>query len=460
VIDLSHLKGQRFAVMGLGKSGLPTAQALLAGGAEVLAWDDGEAGRAAAAGAGINLTDLNTADLAGVEALVLSPGIPHSFPHPNPVAARCKAAGLPIVGDIELLFRARPKAAYIGITGTNGKSTTTALIAHILAGAGRKIAVGGNLGTPVLSLDPLDEDGIYVLEMSSYQLELSPSVAFNIAVLLNITPDHLDRHGGMAGYIAAKRNIFQHPRRSHTAVVGVDDPQCRAIFDDLDRNPAQAVVPISAEREIQGVYVLDGLLFDGGDEPVFDLMGLRALPGRHNWQNAAAAVAATRAAGVPVADILEGLRTFPGLAHRQQSVAEDRGIRYVNDSKATNADAAARALACYEVIYWILGGQPKEGGLNGLEPFLPRIRHAFLIGEASDQFATWLETRQIPNSFCGTLEKAVPAAAAMARADGLPAATVLLSPACASWDQFRGFEHRGDMFADLVRHETGTESGR
>jgi UDP-N-acetylmuramoylalanine--D-glutamate ligase len=450
MIDLRHLKGKRFAVMGLAKSGLATAKALNAAGVEILAWDDGESGRAAAQAAGIGLTDLNTSDLAGVEALLLSPGIPHTFPKPNAVAVRAKDAGIPIIGDIELLFKAQPKAAYIGITGTNGKSTTTALIGHILGLTGRPVQVGGNLGTPVLTFDPLGDDGIYVLEMSSYQLELIPSVSFNVAVLLNVTPDHLDRHGGMDGYIQAKRHIFQHPKRSHTAIIGVDDEDCAKIFDELEASLECAVVPISAERETKGVYVLDGKLYDGGAEPVIDLNGIAALPGRHNWQNAAAAFAATHAASVPVETILEGLRTFPGLAHRQQLVAEKDGVRFVNDSKATNADAASKALACYDPIYWIIGGLPKEGGIDGLEPFMPRIRHAFVIGQASEQFATWLDTHGVPYTRCGDLETAVPAATDLARAEALSGATVLLSPACASWDQFKSFEHRGDVFAALV----------
>jgi UDP-N-acetylmuramoylalanine--D-glutamate ligase len=450
MIDLGHLKGKRYAVMGLGKSGLATAKALIASGVEILAWDDGENGRAAATAAGIPLTDLNTSDLAGIDALLLSPGIPHTFPKPNAVAARAKAVGIPIIGDIELLYKAQPKAAYIGITGTNGKSTTTALIGHILSLTGKPVQVGGNLGTPVLTFEPLGEGGICVLEMSSYQLELVPSVAFNVAVLLNVTPDHLNRHGGMDGYIQAKRHIFQHPKRSHTAIIGVDDEHCRKVYDELEAALQSAVVPISAEHETKGVYVLDGKLYDGGADPVIDLNGIPSLPGRHNWQNAAAAFAATHAASVPVETILEGLRTFPGLAHRQQLVADRDGIRFVNDSKATNADAASKALVCYDPIYWIIGGQSKEGGLDGLEPFMPRIRHAFVIGQASEQFATWLNAHGVPYTLCGDLETAVPAAATLARDEGLSGATVLLSPACASWDQFKSFEHRGEVFAALV----------
>ncbi|WP_207476878.1 UDP-N-acetylmuramoyl-L-alanine--D-glutamate ligase [Arenibaculum pallidiluteum] len=453
MIELGFARGKRFAVMGLGKSGLAAARALAAAGAEVLAWDDGAGARAAAEAAGLALTDLHGAELSGVEALVLSPGIPHSFPVPSPVAARCRAAGIPIIGDVELLFRARPAAAYVGITGTNGKSTTTSLIGHILKGAGRPVEVGGNLGTPVLTFAPLGEAGVYVLEMSSYQLELTPSIRFNVAVLLNVTPDHLDRHGGMDGYVAAKRRIFQHPARSHTAVVAVDDDHTRAIFDELEAEGRVAVIPVSAEREVPGVWVRDGLLFDGGAEPVLDLRGIPTLPGRHNWQNAAAAFTACRAAGVEVDAIVAGIRSFPGLAHRQQFLGEADGVRWVNDSKATNADAAEKALVCYDDIYWILGGQAKDGGLAGLEPHMGRIRHAFLIGDATEAFAAWLADRNVPFTRCGVLDRAVAEAASMARAERLPGATVLLSPACASFDQFRSFEHRGEIFAALARAE-------
>lgn len=461
MIDLSHLGGRHFWVMGLGKSGLATAQALLAGGAGVLAWDDGEPARRAAAAAGVPIADLGQADPAGVEALLLSPGIPHTHPAPHPVAARARAAGLPIVGDVELLYRALPRARYVGITGTNGKSTTTALIGHVLAGAGRKVQVGGNLGTPVLTFEPLGEDGIYVLEMSSYQLELTPSLRFDVAVLLNVTPDHLGRHGGMDGYVAAKRRIFQHRDRARTAVVAVDDEHTRAVFDDLERAGDVAVVPVSAERPVPGVSVLDGLLYDGGAAPVADLNAIETLPGRHNWQNAAAAFAACRAAGLETAEILRGFASFPGLAHRQQYLGEADGVRWVNDSKATNAAAAAKALACYDAIYWIAGGQAKEGGLAGLEPLLARIRHAFLIGEAAPDFRQWLSARGVATTVCGDLGRAVPAAAALARAQKVPGATVLLSPACASWDQFANFERRGEAFAALARVEIdGAPTGK
>jgi UDP-N-acetylmuramoylalanine--D-glutamate ligase len=464
MIDLPAHRGQRIAVMGLGKSGLAAARALAAGGAEVLAWDDGAGGRKAAEAAGLALTDLNTADFSAITALVLSPGIPHTFPAPNPVAARAKAAGVPIIGDIELLRRARPEATYVGITGTNGKSTTTALAGHILAAAGRRIQVGGNLGTPVLTFDPLDRGDVYVLEMSSYQLELTPSLGFDAAVLLNITPDHLDRHGGMDGYIAAKRRIFARGAYAGAAlpvaVVAVDDAPCTGMADALEAEGGRKVVRISSQRAVPGgVYAAGGLLIDdteGTARRILELSRATALPGAHNWQNAAAAYALCRAVGVPADTIAEAMVGFPGLAHRQQLVATLDGVRFINDSKATNADAAAKALGCYDDLYWIVGGRPKETGLDGLEGFMPRVRRAFLIGEASDAFARWLDGRAAYER-CGTLERAVPAAFAAAKAAG--SGVVLLSPACASFDQFPNFEVRGDAFTTAVRALAPTASG-
>jgi UDP-N-acetylmuramoylalanine--D-glutamate ligase len=463
MIDLSFLKGQRVAVMGLGKSGRASAHALLQAGVEVAAWDDGEAARRAAAAEGIPLLDLHAADFSQIDALVWSPGIPHTFPQPNPVATRARAAGVEPVCDVDLLGRAAPCAQYIGITGTNGKSTTTALIGHILEADKRRTQVGGNLGTPVLTFDQLGERGTYVLELSSYQLELTRSVTHAAAVLLNITPDHLDRHGGMAGYIAAKKLIFAGQSAAHTAIIGLDDEHCRALCGELMAAGHQRLWPISAERTAPGgVYVRGDQLIDdtrGLAEAVLDLTTLPTLLGTHNRQNAAAAYAACRALRVPRPVIAEAMATFPGLAHRQQSAATVNGVRFVNDSKATNADATSKALATFEPIYWILGGQAKETGLDGLEQYLPRIRRAFLIGEATERFAAWLEERGVAFDRCGTIDKAVETAANAAFADRLAGATVLLSPACASWDQFASFEKRGEAFIEAVKHLTPAAGG-
>ncbi|MFS2010729.1 UDP-N-acetylmuramoyl-L-alanine--D-glutamate ligase [Azospirillum sp. CT11-132] len=471
MIDLFYMQELPVAVMGLGKSGLATARALRDSGAEVRVWDDNPASRAAAEAEGFAVVDLATADLSDLTTIVWSPGIPHTFPKPHPVAERARALGIELICDIELLGRAERDCAFIGITGTNGKSTTTTLVGHILAAAGRKAAVGGNLGTPVLTFDPIGSGNTCVLEMSSYQLELTHSITFDIAVLLNITPDHLARHGGMEGYVAAKKLIFHRQTWPRTAVIGVDDEHCRKIHADLAAAGDQRVWPISARGPVAGgVYATDGWLVDDTDGEAVRVAELSALPtllGAHNWQNAAAAFATCKAAGLPVAAIVAAMATFPGLAHRQQLVGTLEGVRFVNDSKATNADATEKALATFDPIYWILGGQAKDTGLNGLEGYMGRVRHAFLIGEAQEQFAAWLDAQGVAYTRCGTLDVATAKAAGMALAERLEGACVLLSPACASWDQFANFEKRGDAFAAYVAnivsaHEntgTGTSGG-
>ncbi|ALJ34640.1 UDP-N-acetylmuramoyl-L-alanine--D-glutamate ligase [Azospirillum brasilense] len=459
MINLFYMEGLPVAVMGLGKSGLATAEALTQSGAEVWVWDDNESSRADALSKGYKVVDLTTADLTELTTIVWSPGIPHTHPKPHPVALRARAANIELVCDIELLARSERDSAYIGITGTNGKSTTTTLIGHVMEAAGRRIAVGGNLGTPALTFPSVGAGGSYVLEMSSYQLELTYSITFDVAVLLNITPDHLARHGGMDGYVAAKKLIFHRQTRPRTAVIGVDDPTCRAIWEELKAKSDQVIWPVSALGPVAGgVYAADGWLVDdtfGVAERVAELAAFPALLGTHNWQNAAAAYAACKAAGVPTPAIVAAMTTFPGLAHRQQLVRTIDGVRFVNDSKATNADATEKALATFDPIYWILGGQAKETGLDGLEAYASRVRHAFLIGEASDRFAVWLEANKVPHTRCGTLDVAVNAAAELALAEALPGACVLLSPACASWDQFANFEKRGEAFADAVNRLEG-----
>ncbi|MBI1245911.1 MAG: UDP-N-acetylmuramoyl-L-alanine--D-glutamate ligase [Alphaproteobacteria bacterium] len=448
MIDVSSFRGIPVALLGLGKSGLPSAQALAASGATVMAWDDSPARRTEAKDAGVPLVDLTKAGLSGVKTLVLSPGIPSTFPAPHPVVVRAREAGLEIVCDVDLLFRTQRQAVYVGITGTNGKSTTTALIGHVMRNSGRRVEVGGNIGTAALSLAPLAADGTYVIEMSSYQLELTPSAAWDVAVLLNISPDHLDRHGGMDGYVAAKRTIFA---RRKAAVVGVDDEISAKIHAGLSGN----VVAISGSRKLaRGVYADSGTLYDARDgkpAAIVDLAACKTLPGAHNHQNAAAAAATALRLGISRAQIAEALVSYPGLAHRQERIAEIDGVLYVNDSKATNADAAARALGCYTDIQWIAGGQAKEGGIAALAPYFPRIAHAWLIGEAANDFAQTLA--RVPHTIAGDLASAVRGAAKAAK----PGSVVLLSPACASWDQFRSFEHRGETFRGLVAEISGTE---
>ena len=448
MIQIPLLQDKSIVVMGLGKSGTATARALMSSGAHVLAWDDSAPARDAATRDGVPIGNPLESGLANVDLVVWSPGIPHTLPKPHAVAEAARAANIPVVCDVDLLARAKPANRILAITGTNGKSTTTTLLAHILTEAGRSVAAGGNLGTAALALPDLGADGRYVLELSSYQLELCPSLQAHAGVLLNITPDHLGRHGGMDGYVAAKRGLFAHIAPGGTAVIGVDDPYSAAIADDLETT-GQRVMRISAQRRLtRGISAPDGVLLENG-EPVLDLHQALRLPGRHNWQNAAAAFALARADGIPSAAAAAALLTYPGLAHRQELVATLDGVAFINDSKATNADAVATALVCYEDIYWILGGQAKEGGIASLTSFFPRIKHAYLIGEAAAQFAETLGDA-VPHTQCGTLDVAVTKAAKAARAADQPG-VVLLSPACASWDQFTSFEHRGDVFRTLVQ---------
>ncbi|MGE0253258.1 MAG: UDP-N-acetylmuramoyl-L-alanine--D-glutamate ligase [Alphaproteobacteria bacterium] len=450
-LDLSAFRDRPVAVLGLGRSGLAAATALAAAGARVLAWDDTPAARAAALQRLDLLVDLADSDLDGVGTLVLSPGIPHTHPRRHPAVDKARAAGAAIVCEVDLLARAEPLATFAAITGTNGKSTTTALLGHLLGGGARPVAVGGNLGPPATTLPALGADGIYVLELSSYQLELLPTPVFRAAVLLNITPDHLDRHGGMAGYVAAKRRVFAGQGADDTAIIGIDDAECRGIHAGLVAAGRQHVVPVSVLGPAEGGMWLDGTtLIDGRDgtpRAVIDLARVPTLPGRHNAQNAAAAYAAATALGLDPRVAAARLATFPGLAHRQELVADSGGVRFVNDSKATNADAAAHALDAWRDIFWIAGGRAKEGGIAALANHFPAIRHAFLIGEAADAFAATLAGRT-PTTRAGDLATAVALAADMAwRAGG---GTVLLSPACASFDQFRDFEARGEAFRAAV----------
>lgn len=446
MIRLTQYANSTVAVFGLARSGLSAVRALKAGGARVVAWDDEGAKRALLSEE--DLQDPATLDWAKVAALVLSPGVPFTHPTPHPAVQAAQAAGVPIISDIELLGQAAPKATYIGITGTNGKSTTTALIGHILRSAGRRVQIGGNIGTPVLDLNLFDADGIYVLELSSYQLDITPTLVFDIAVLLNITPDHIDRHGDMAGYVAAKRRVFAGQKAGSVAVIGVDDPPTAAIAAELSHTSPAKIVPLSLRQHIpEGLTVDRGRLYEGQNHtPTFDLNNIAALPGAHNWQNAAAAVAIAKALGLESQEIWKGLVSFPGLVHRMELIGECNGVKFINDSKATNADAAARALACYDTIYWIAGGRAKDGGIDALKAWFPRIRRAFLIGEAAASFAETLTASGVKHEISGDLERAVKAAYQAASADNIPGAVVLLSPACASFDQFRDFEERGGAF--------------
>ncbi len=463
MIPLTIFAGRDVAAQGLGLSGIASARALAAGGANVCAWDDTAVAREAAKTAGLALSDLSKADWSRFAALVLAPGIPLTHPEPNWAVKCARAAGIEVIGDIELFCRERARnhspGKVVAITGTNGKSTTTALTAHLLSSAGKRVQLGGNIGKAVLELEPFADDLTYVLELSSYQIDLAPSLALDAAALLNITPDHLDRHGTLANYARVKSQIFANLGAGATAVIGVDDEPSRAIADSL-RGPF-AVKRIAVGREVEtGVWARDGVLHEmerGKEAARVDLAGIGSLRGAHNWQNAAAAYALARSQGLEPATIAQGLRSFAGLAHRMEQVARSGKVLFVNDSKATNADAASKALASFTDIYWIIGGRPKEGGLAGLEPFYPRIARAYLIGEAADAFARQLGDA-VPHIHCGTLDRAVEAAAADASRSSAKEPVVLLSPACASWDQFANFAKRGEAFRAIVMALDGAES--
>ncbi|PRH87155.1 UDP-N-acetylmuramoyl-L-alanine--D-glutamate ligase [Labrys okinawensis] len=453
MIPITSFGGRAVAVFGLGGSGLVTAEALAAGGAKPIVWDDGEAGRKAAADKGLDVRDLNEIDWSDVAALVLSPGVPLTHPKPHWSVKLASAHGVEVIGDIELFVRERrlraPGSPFIAITGTNGKSTTTALIAHLFAAAGRDVQLGGNIGTAILSLDPPSPDRVHVVECSSYQIDLAPSIDPSVAILLNVTEDHLDRHGTLEHYAAVKARLVEG---ADTPVVGVDDAWCAAIADAIEAKGGRPV-RISVESQLsEGVYAVGDRLFSaeaGRAVEVASLAGIGSLRGAHNAQNACAALAAARAGGLTLYQIQAGMRSFPGLAHRMEQVGRLGPVLFVNDSKATNADAAAKALSSFPTLYWIAGGKPKTGGIESLAEYFPKIRKAYLIGEASEEFAATLEGR-VPYVRAETIEKAVPLAAADAAASGLEEAVVLLSPACASFDQFRNFEERGKAFSRAV----------
>ncbi|MDE2007728.1 MAG: UDP-N-acetylmuramoyl-L-alanine--D-glutamate ligase, partial [Rhodospirillales bacterium] len=428
--------GARFAVLGLGRNGLPAATALAAMGAHVTAWDDAAARNApspppsgGAGGVRGTLTFRNPLDARGFpyDALILSPGIPHLLPHPHPVASRARACGVPILSHAEMLFRAvraaGSAARFVGITGTNVKSTTTALLAHILAGVGVPVAAGGNLGPAALALPLLADRGVYVLEMSSYMLERLETMRFDAAAMLNLSPDHLDRHGDMAGYETAKRAIFARQTDACLAVTGIEDAGSRRLAAWLGTRPARRMT-VSGDGSGE-VRCVDGVLTDAAGA-LLAMADAPALPGAHNAQNAAAAAAIAGFLGVGRAAIARGIARFPGLPHRQQKVATIGGVAFVNDSKATNADAAARALGCYPRLVWIAGGQAKAGGIAPLAPFFPAVAFALLIGRDAAALAETLAAAGVPHRIAGTLEAAVPEAFAQARARAAP--VVLLSP--------------------------------
>lgn len=456
MISVATFAGRKVAVFGLGKSGLLSVEALTRGGAEVIAFDDEPKKVEEAKAAGIVTQDLRELDWTKVAALVLAPGVPLTHPAPHWAAVLANKANVEIIGDIELFCRERAKSApecpLIAITGTNGKSTTTALATHLIKSAGRDVQMGGNIGVPVLELAPFAPGRVYVLEVSSYQIDLAPSLHPTVGILLNISADHLDRHGTMENYAALKVLLPASVEKGGTAVIAVDDRYTRDGAARIER-AGKTMVRVSVQAPLRDGYYAEGsriLRSIGGKaHAVAQLAGIGSLRGLHNAQNAACAVAACVALGIDLPTIQKGLVSFPGLAHRMQQVGRKRAILFVNDSKATNADSAAKALGSFNDIFWIAGGKPKTGGITSLAEFFPRIRKAYLIGEAAQEFAKTLDGN-VSYEITHVLSAAIDAATRDAEASGLKEPVVLLSPACASFDQYPNFEVRGKAFVDLV----------
>ncbi|HJS45854.1 MAG TPA: UDP-N-acetylmuramoyl-L-alanine--D-glutamate ligase [Rhizomicrobium sp.] len=448
------------AVFGLARTGLGAVRSLVAGGTSVIAWDDSSTARDLGGQEGAQLMPWREWPWENIAALLLSPGVPLTHPAPHGVVEHANRAKVPVIGDVELFAHEirtqadQPgKAPVIAITGTNGKSTTTALVGHILNQCGFNAQIGGNIGKSVLELSPPTAKTIYVLEMSSFQIDLSPSLKPDVGVLSNLSPDHIDRHGSMENYAAIKARLMKQTAKDGQVVIGVDDSYASAIFTQLSASGGAQAQPVSVGKILgRGVFVVDGILYDAmgvNAVKVMDMTAAARLPGVHNWQNAALAYGAVRRFAADTKAIAAAIASFPGLAHRMEDVGHIGKTVFINDSKATNADATARALAVYPDIFWIAGGKPKEGGIESLAGFFPRIRKAYLIGEAAPQFARSLDGKA-PYEMSGALEKAVASASADAAASSTAAPVVLLSPACASYDQFQDFEQRGDTFRSLV----------
>ncbi len=451
--------GKTVALFGLGGSGLATARALMAGGAHVVAWDDNAPARARAGNEGVDVSDLDKQDWSRFSSLILSPGIPLTHPRPHWTVERAKAANVEVIGDLELFCRERaaiaPGAPFIAITGTNGKSTTTALTAHILREAGIDVQLGGNIGTPVLELLPPARDRMHVVEVSSFQIDLAPSLNPSVGALINLSPDHIDRHGTMENYAAVKARLIEG---SIIALVGVDDEYSWRIGQQRDARigsaSARFTCPVSVTRPVARGVFADGTkivstLYDPAGKVIGDTAGVSTLRGAHNVQNAAFAAGIVHLWRFPLETIAEGLRSYPGLPHRMEEVGRLGKVLFINDSKATNADAAEKALLSFDDIYWIAGGQMKEGGIRPLMPLMDRVRKAYLIGAAANDFARTLGD-DVPHAVCGTLEAALIEAAMDAETSDAREPVVLLSPACASYDQFANYESRGDAFRKYV----------
>jgi UDP-N-acetylmuramoylalanine--D-glutamate ligase len=453
MIPVTTARDQRIALFGLGGSGLVTAQALVAGGADVTVWDDAPAARQQAEALGLTVRDLAGAEWRSYSLLVLAPGVPLTHPEPHWIVKLARDAGTPIIGDIELFARERravaPACPFIAITGTNGKSTTTALVAHLLRSAGRDVELGGNIGTAVLALQPFAEGRHYVVECSSFQIDLAPSLDPSVGIMLNVTPDHLDRHGTIEAYAAIKERLIA---RAGYVICGIDDihsaAMARRTIEGMDGAQISILTRPTFGYFAEGQKIFWCLATE--TKEVADLAGIPSLRGAHNAQNAAAAIAAAFELGLTQEEIAVGLASFPGLPHRMEQVGRVGPVLFVNDSKATNADSAEKALLSFEGIHWILGGKPKEGGIAPLAPLFAGVERAYLIGSAAEAFAATLGDA-VPHEICGTLEIAVARAAAQAALSTALEPVVLLSPAAASYDQFRNFEVRGDAFRALVQ---------
>ncbi len=461
MIPLHHAEHKKYALFGLGGSGLATAKALVAGGAKVIAYDDNDSGRDAAKAVGLTVDDLRNYDFKNFDGLVLSPGVPLTHPLPHWSAQLATSAGIEVIGDIELFCRERrftsPHSKLVAITGTNGKSTTTALCAHVLSTAQKKpVMMGGNIGRAALDLE-LGDNQITVLECSSYQIDLAPSLDADIAILLNLSEDHLDRHGDMAHYGAVKARLVENVRDDGMAIVGVDDDFCAKIAKHL-RAIGKPLTAVSIHHKMpDGIWLNGTTLYhapDGTAKVLIDLSTCPALRGTHNAQNAAAVFAAALALGLPQDAIVSAMRSFSGLAHRMQRIGTVGNVAFINDSKATNADAAAKALASFYDIFWIAGGRAKSGGIQSLNTFFPNIIHAYLIGEAAKDFAATLQG-QVEVTMAETVDNAVMLAARDALKSGRSQVNVLFSPACASFDQFKNFEARGEAFVAAAQKLDG-----
>lgn len=460
---INNLLNKTVAVFGLGKSGMAVVRELKQRGIHVIAWDAKEELRKKALGFGATIQDLMTVDFSNVEFLVISPGIPHSHPAPHPIAQRAKDANVKILDDIELFCSTYKDTHYIGITGTNGKSTTTALIHHILKENGIECAIGGNFGIPVFDLPVLDSNGWYVFEMSSYQIELSPSIDFDISALLNITPDHLSRHNGMDGYVNVKKAIFNRASKKNVSnVIAVDDEYTKKIFAEINKESSSSThnIPVSFERKVDGYYVnANGIMFDntkGEKKEILDLKTLSNLKGKHNWQNIVVSFAVAKRVGIATSKILNAIKSFTPLEHRVEKVADFAGVEFINDSKATNAEATQYAISSLDDVYWIIGGRKKEGGIDILLPQLSKgnIKRIFTIGECEKEF--YQQTKKlVPSYKCHILNKAMMKAFKYAIKDlkknKVKHPIIILSPACASFDQYKSFEARGEHFKNITK---------